>query len=333
VPVSALPAADAIERQHLKDSTGRSYKEFKASLKPRWIKVWLDIIAGYVVIGVTLWALARLERSMPGLVLLWIPLAALILGATIAYIQLFLHEAAHFNIAPGRRLNDFLANVFLGLMVGQEIRGYRRVHFDHHRYLGTIRDTERAYFDALDAKFIIQSLAGIKLLKILTRRAEGAQTTAEASDELGREGPGLRGRRLLLLGAGAVANLAIIAAAVVTKHWAVAVAWPLAMGSVHPFVNAMRQLVEHRSFEAVSHNDYTKVPHGPNTRMFAQGPLASVLGGAGFNRHLLHHWEPQISYTCFPDLERYLLDTPSADVFRMQKTSYLRAFGRLMRAR
>ena len=46
---------------------------------------------------------------------------------------------------------------------------------------------------------------------------------------------------------------------------------------------------------------YCAACHGTSAK--GDGPLASTLGGAGFNRHLLHHWEPKISYTRFRELE------------------------------
>ena len=307
-----------------------SFKEHRRTLTPRWGRVWIDIGGGYAVLVATAWALVTLQRSVPLLVPLWIVLGAFIFGYTLAFIQLFLHEAAHFNVAPGRRLNDFLANVFLGAMVGMDIEPYRIIHLDHHRYLGTPLDTERNYFTPLNWKFIVQALSGIMLLTVLLRRRDRVQVS-EAKDGTTSARPAARWRPIVLL-AGLALNLAIIGMALWQGQWTLAIAWPIGMVSVHPFVNATRQILEHRSFEAKSTIDYTKTPHGAVTRMFGSGPVASTLGGAGFNRHLLHHWEPQISYTRLGDLERFLLDTPAAAVLRSQITTYGRAFARLIRA-
>jgi fatty acid desaturase len=330
--VQVLPSVDAIDRSQLQDELGRAYKEFKRGLTPRWARVWIDIGAGYLALGATAAALAWLQRSAPRWLPLWVALAAIVFGYAIAFVQLFFHEAAHFNIAPGRALNDRLANLFIGWMVGQEIKCYRIVHFDHHRYLGTPRDTERSYFDALDRRFVVEGLIGIKLLRVVTGRANrvDAQNTEEAVTEPADRGN--RRRRLGMLAAGGLVNLAIIAAAVWTRNWGIALAWPLGMILVHPFINAVRQLLEHRGFDARADVDYSRSPHGAVTRMFGAGPLASTMGGAGFNRHLLHHWEAQISYTRLGELEDYLSRTPAADVFRREVISYPRAFRRLWRA-
>jgi hypothetical protein len=56
--------------------------------------------------------------------------------------------------------------------------------------------------------------------------------------------------------------------------------------------------------------------------------LGSTLGGAGFDRHLLHHWDPQVSYTRLPELERFLLNT-KASAALSAKESYISTFKRL----
>jgi len=63
--------------------------------------------------------------------------------------------------------------------------------------------------------------------------------------------------------------------------------------------------------------------------MFGRGPFSSIFGGAGFNRHLLHHWEPSVSYTNLPALEAYLLDTEAAPLIEMRRSSYFKTFARL----
>jgi fatty acid desaturase len=141
-----------------------------------------------------------------------------------------------------------------------------------------------------------------------------------------------RARRLAMLGAGAALNLGVIAAALLTGSLVLAAAWPIAMVCFYPGINATRQLLEHRSFDAQRDVDYTRTSHGANTRMFGVGPLASTMGAAGFNRHLLHHWAPQISYTRLAELEEFLLDTPSGELFRARVTTHVRAFARLWRA-
>jgi fatty acid desaturase len=67
--------------------------------------------------------------------------------------------------------------------------------------------------------------------------------------------------------------------------------------------------------------------------VFGDGLIARTFGGAGFNRHLLHHWEPGISYTRLPDLEHFLNDTDLRPIMESRKTTYGRVFWRLFRGR
>jgi fatty acid desaturase len=100
---------------------------------------------------------------------------------------------------------------------------------------------------------------------------------------------------------------------------------------VLPFLAAVRQILEHRSVAADPRADYRRVDHGVVNRMFGSGPIASTLGGAGFNRHLLHHWDPQVPCTRLAELERYLRGTAFAEVIRSAETTYLRTLRELFR--
>lgn len=319
----SLPELDRIDRALLVTSDGVRFADFRRTLRPRYWRVWVDIGLGYLAIMLIISMMVLAEQNFPS----WWPLFALLgavaLGYAIAYLQLFFHEAAHILIAPGRRRNDLLANIFIGSMVGQDIKAYRRFHFEHHRHLGTPLDTERSYFEAINARFLLEALFGIKLLHAM--RLRDTHRDQAGNDQESRR------RALGMLSVALVINVAILAAAVWNGVWSVAVAWAAGMLLVHPALNVVRQALEHRDFRADATVDYASVPHGPITRMFGTGVIASSLGGAGFNRHLLHHWEPQISYTRLADLERFLLDTPAREVLLGAGSSYAGAFGRLVR--
>jgi fatty acid desaturase len=285
------------------------YRDFRGSLTPRYGVVWLQLLAGHMALAVATVGIAAACGRWPSMVPFIVITGAWIYGYAQAYIVLFLHEAAHYNIARDRALNDRLANIFIGVLVGQNITEYRSTHFDHHRYLGTPTDTEHAYFDPLNVTFLAESLTGIKTLKMLALRNRMAHRTLESQ-----------------LVVAALVHGTIMAAAVLLGYWPVALAWTIGIVIVFPFLAAIRQLLEHRSEDASPDVDYALVPHGAVNRMFGSGLLASTFGGAGFNRHLLHHWEPQISYTRLRDLEQFLLDTPAAHLVDRRRTSYAGTF-------
>ena len=306
-----------LKRKELVNDDGLTFREFRRGLTPRFGIVWSHLALGYLallVIGAGVVATTALAPA-------WLRVAfgALLFGFAQAFIQLFLHEAAHYNFAPGRERNDRLANVFIGAIHGLEIGAYRVVHFEHHRRLGTMQDSERSYFDPLNMRFCAEALVGIKGLRVLRRRgAIVARASAKSA---------LASRQKI---AAAVIHLGIVAGAVATEQYALALAWILGTLSVMPLFVSLRQLLEHRSEDADAHVDYATVDHGAVNRLFGDGPLASTLGGAGFNRHLLHHWEPQISYTRLGEVERYLMRTDAAQALQERRSTYLETFWALV---
>jgi fatty acid desaturase len=106
--------------------------------------------------------------------------------------------------------------------------------------------------------------------------------------------------------------------------WPAALAWCGGMAIFFPVFATLRPLLEHRPAKGDSKilvSDRASV-----TRVFDDGLFARVFGGAGFNRHLLHHWEPSISYTRLADLDRYLSSTSIGSIVDERRTTYRQAF-------
>lgn len=306
----------------LVDEDGVDYRRFRSGLEPRWRRVWLDLAAAYTILAAVP---AAIVLSDPGGA--WAALAAFIGAAAIGYVIHFLsnffHEATHYNIAPGRRANDLLANLLMSWLFASSIGAYRKIHFQHHRALGTTDDSETSYFDALRIRFLVEGLLGVKAARTALRRDRIARE---------KEAPGEEGEpsRLAWVGLAAGVNLAIAAGLVAIGSIAAATAWAGGLLLVFPFLASLRQLLEHRSEEADPEADYRLTPHGAVNRLFGDGPLASTLGSAGFNRHAIHHWEPTVSYTRLRDIEDYLLRSEAAPLVVERQTSYGRVFLRLL---
>jgi fatty acid desaturase len=304
----------------LVDEAGMRYRDFRQRLRPRWARVWIELLAAYLVLA---GALASLSVWDPAGVqaIAAAAFGALLIGYTIAYISNFLHEATHYNLVPGRKANDIVGNALMSWLFGTSVDLYRKVHFVHHRKLGTTMDSETSYFDPLRVRYLVEGLFGLKALRTI-RRWGDVQETAEPS--------GSTVRRLSWLGVALVVNAAIVLPLAATGHWAAAAAWVAGELAVFPFFVSLRQTLEHRAEDAESEVDYRRVEHGAVNRLFGDGPVASTLGSAGFNRHALHHWEPQISYTRLKDLEAYLMQTELASQIQERQTSYHRTFLRLL---
>jgi len=44
----------------------------------------------------------------------------------------WIHESAHFNLVPGKKWNDLLANGLVSVLMGTSVSAYRAAHFRHH---------------------------------------------------------------------------------------------------------------------------------------------------------------------------------------------------------
>lgn len=91
---------------------GLSYSEFRQTLKPDYIRTWLHIIAGLLCLAALLSIFIIIENTIPGWYWLTIPIFSVLAGFTIAFINLFIHEASHYYIHSNKKTNDLLANIF-----------------------------------------------------------------------------------------------------------------------------------------------------------------------------------------------------------------------------
>jgi fatty acid desaturase len=145
----------------------------------------------------------------------------------------------------------------------------------------------------------------------------------------GADGP--RAAAWWALARGVLVHLALLSGLIACGAWRSAAAWVLGVGVFLPLFSALRQLLEHRSPYADPAVDYARQPHGAYTRIFKGGVFTHTFGGAGFNRHLLHHWEPQVPYTRLPELESYLRTTSARGIIDWHTTTYLEALKTLWR--
>jgi fatty acid desaturase len=315
-----------IDKRELIDFSGVRYMDFRKTLKPKFGIVWRDILLGYLLLFLVMYGCIYL--GMHGSFLLQIclfPVMTILIGFFIANLQLFVHEAAHFNIHPNKKRNDTLANIFLGSLTGINIKSYRKIHWDHHLYLGTTNDTETSYFNAPTPGFILQTLTGIHALKIILSRKQKIDTTPV--------NPEVKKKQTTMLIIGMLLNAVIVLIALYFNFWLLLFAWVAGIGVAFPFFGSIRQLIEHRSEQAEKNINYFEKDHGKLSRYFKNGVLSYFIGGAGFNKHMIHHWDPQVSYTCFQELERYLLNTPGcSDILKQSETTYIKTFLKLVKS-
>jgi fatty acid desaturase len=309
-------------RSTLVSDNGVKVADFVKGLRPQYCVVYRDIALGYVslVASAALIIVAPLIGIPPVLCGL---AGGVLVGYCVAYLLLFRHEGAHYNLARKKATSDLLSDLLLAWLIGTGVKQYRAVHFPHHGQHGTVEDTEHTYFYPLNTMFIVKSLFGARALEVLLyqrRLSARRQTKAPA--------PSTSSTSLAFVAA-LVIHALIVAAGLTAGYWWFSLAWVLGMTVMMPFFGALRQLLEHRKPDVDDKADYMKVSHGAYTRLFGDGPFASTFGGAGFNRHLLHHWEPNVSYTNLVELERFLSGTEVREVIAERRTSYRAAFSRL----
>ncbi|MFT3681416.1 MAG: fatty acid desaturase [Ferruginibacter sp.] len=305
----------------LVNSGGITYIDFKKTLRPHYSKIAFDITKGWLGIAACIIAgvyINTLEAAWLKILLSFAD--AVLLGFTVNYLGNFFHEASHYNIAPAKEQNDLLANCFLGILQAQHIKHYRQVHWLHHVHLGTPEDTEHSYFTALTPRFFIESLTGIRAARIFLFRSNTAGNGSKEKNTATKK------QKLAMLFAGALFHLSALVIAVISGQYWLAGIWLLGFGTFFPFFGSLRQLLEHRGEWARHQNNYFKEPHGKLTRIFSGTAFAAAFGSAGFDRHLLHHLEPQVSYTNLKELETFLSNTEVAAQLQKQKTSYLKTF-------
>jgi fatty acid desaturase len=311
-------------RSRLINSEGVRYADFVRGLTPIYWRLYLDIGLRYVAwIGTLMAACVAQANGVSPLIL--VPPAALLIAILSPAVHI--HEASHWNIAADRNTNDLLCNVLMSWILGLEIKFYRKVHFDHHRHLGTVLDTERSYFLPLNLMFMLKGITGINavhtLLGYVKRKSPlptpGAKNVAST----------LGFAPIAVLASGAVVHGSTVIGLWYFGQTAASVAWFIGIGVLIPLLGSIRQILEHRMDDACSDIDYSKVDQGACTRMFGDTFFSKLCGASGFNHHLLHHWEPQIPYTRLPELERFLNGTQMRAILDRRRTTYYAAFRQL----
>jgi len=69
-------------------------------------------------------------------------LAVLIVGTRQHALAVLAHDGAHLHVTGNRWLNDAVTSFFCFWPLGVGLHGWRKFHFDHHRFVGTTADPE-----------------------------------------------------------------------------------------------------------------------------------------------------------------------------------------------
>lgn len=317
----SLPGSPDL-RQITHNSLG-NWLNFRPALRPHYGKVWFEIslcllmmIGGFVA---HLFLTARLGNVVGleiGVVFaVWI-------GFWLNALLTFGHEAAHYNLSPSRARNDVLADWTIWLFFPQTTKVYRKSRWQHHLHLGDPGDTEISYHNCLSPWFLTKALTGIYLISLVIRYVFG-QKGKPAASPAAHPRPALKLAALVAPLRAFNTHAIFVAAALYLHCYATAITWLVAAALVFPFLATVRQVLEHRSADAACATDFHIVNHGPVNRLFGKSFFSRFYGAAGFNRHLLHHWDPTVSYTRFDEMESFFSGTSMGARLKNARSSYL----------
>jgi fatty acid desaturase len=252
----------------------------------------LDMLAGFSIILLIFWANRRLQLSGAT----WnlkAPIglcSGIAVGFFLHFLTLFLHEASHFNLAPNKRLNDFLAETLVGNFIHLDMRTYRAFHWGHHRKNGRLDDPENSYFQPVTLGNLFSSLTGVFVIQRLLERRHNPL----ASRTRGMPSRWKSLRTHLYFAAYQAMVLALVVRFLSWQHYFLI--WVPAFLIALPFFQFFRSRCEHRKY-GLGARSYAEDDASGCTRDFRQGPFAYFMGGAGFIHHREHHMWPSVPYT------------------------------------
>lgn len=244
------------------------------------------------------------------------------LGFWFQSLHLFVHEATHFNLHKNKKINDLFGNILSIFFMGLLIEDYRKKHWEHHKNLGKITDTENSYFSPINLKNIICYLTLINIFKKILQNFKNNKTNFSFNNNFIK--------KILIILLFALIHSANIILIFFSINLVGSVIYLLSFFIIYPFFAVIRQTLEHRSSEADDNINYAEVNHGEFNRLFRNNFFSRFFGSAGFNKHLLHHINPGISYTKFKELEKKLNESTKYKVLLEQsKSSYGAIFFKL----
>ncbi len=307
------------EFSNIQNSMGENYNSFKKKLFIKPSILLFNIIFPWLMIFVSFLLLSQIKSIKFNLLL--IPIFAFWMAFWIKAYSLHFHEAAHYNICVNRKANDIIANIFFAPFFGMWIKQYRKHHWEHHLSLGTTEDTEITYHKPINISEIIIALTGIYILITVGKYFFYYLNKSNNLKQLSHT----------LLFVSSLLIMFFIQGIIILILYNffsvfVALSWFLGFFIFSTFLEKIRQTCEHRSLLAKKEIDYKKIEHGPVNRIFGNDFFSIYFGAAGFNKHLLHHIDPSISYTSFKEMENFLIDSNLSKQILSNRFSYLKIF-------
>jgi fatty acid desaturase len=240
-----------------------------------------------------------------------------------------IHEGAHYLIAKNRRFNDVFTNAVAGCFFLVDVDQYRITHIRHHKDLGGPEDPENAHMDKLDFSWLAAAFSGFGAISKLLKRKQFRNKLSFQKEV----------SHILVPLVGVLVHAILLTALFLFAPINVFIIWILATYIVAPGLGLLRNLLEHKYVEAVDANIWaqllgvSKISENPTknvtTRTFTTSVLSRLYGSMGFTRHLLHHWDPSISFTNLEKVHSFLLETSIGPALQRTNTTFTSTFKHL----
>ncbi len=293
-------------------STEMNYGEFRNSIIKRYVRNSLPIVTTWLGILGLSYLLWRIDFRF-SLVNLGVLIAVSSCMTLFAHrLLLLIHEGSHFQFAKSRFLNDVFTNFTAGLFLGTEVGSYRKIHTLHHRNLGNSLDPENSYENEFDFTWIVTVLSGLHTLKTIKSRESRINSRSQ----------------LLMSITTLLIHSSIICFAVYQEKFMFVLIWTLSWFFLMPALAASRNLIEHRFSDSMMNFELQETLIGfPNvtTRLFTKSKSSKLLGSVGFDRHLLHHWDPSISAKDLKKVHEFLSTTELGPMLEEIPSTYFGA--------
>lgn len=306
---------DNLKISDIQNSVGEDYISFRKKLIIKPVILAFDAFLPWFMIIISILFLDQIENKQLNIIL--IPISALWFAFWVKAYSLLFHEAAHNNIHTNKKINDIIANVFFTPFFGMWVNQYREHHWQHHLHLGKFEDTEVSYHSPINFFQIIHDLTGIYVLK----------KVVEYFIYFNKETKNLKRSRNILLFVSSIFYMIFMQIIIILIFYNffsifLAIAWFVGFFFISTFLEKIRQTCEHRSLNATKEINYKKIEHGPVNRIFGSDFFSRYFGAAGFNKHLLHHIDPSISYTAFRDMESFMVNSNASHLVQKNQLSY-----------
>jgi fatty acid desaturase len=306
--------------------SGVTYGEFRKTLNVNFFRIQVGIVCSFLSLFVILFLCNKTDNFF---LLIFMSVS---LALTQHRILNVVHEGAHYLLSRSRKFNDTFCNFLAGWFILCDVDQYRITHIEHHRNLGSEFDPENAHMEKLDLTWLVSLISGFNTVRRISVRKQ-------IRSNLGSRATG-KPRHLVVPFLGLLLHSLILLFVYNILSFQTLVVWLFSTFFLTPALGILRNLLEHKYVESVDSAIWYQILGREKpadavlkvtTRTFTKSLLSRLYGSMGFTRHLLHHWDPSISFSNLGKVHKFLLETPLEANLRKVDSTFSSTFVHLWR--